>query len=298
MLNRLGFRRLARAFRHQQSGNGHLPARPALPPSSAPPHPATILDCYFKSAPSLQNAIDIFKGEWTSKFPPPHDGLSAGAMPIFQDGRLIWAIQQLGGVYDKNILELGPLEGAHSYILERFGAASVTAVEANSRAYLKCLITKEIFNLARTRLLCGDFVEYLAQTDRRFDLIVASGVLYHMTNPLRLLELLATHTDRLYLWTHYFDQAIIAAKPYLQTRFRSQVDVQIRGVTVTEYRQDYLHSLQVAGYTGGSHEFSTWLSREGILAVLRELGFSHFEFAYEMPDHPHGPCFSLIAVRR
>jgi SAM-dependent methyltransferase len=272
------------------------PADRATAPTAV--NPTTILDCYFKTAPSLQNAIDIFTGEWASKFPPPHDQLSAGTIPVFQDGRLLWGIQQLGGVYGQNVLELGPLEGAHSYMLERAGATSITAIEANSRAFLKCLITKEIFNLVRSRFLCGDFVPYLENTSERFDVIVASGVLYHMKDPIKLLELIARRTDRVYLWTHYFDQQIIAEKPYLQVRFNSQNKVKVGGSVVTEYRHEYQQSLQTSGFSGGSSEYSTWLSREDLMLVLRETGFTHFEFSWEMPDHPHGPCLSMIAVRR
>lgn len=40
------------------------------------------LDEYVKSAPSPRNAVDIFKGEWSSLLPPPVTG---GAIPLFTD---------------------------------------------------------------------------------------------------------------------------------------------------------------------------------------------------------------------
>ena len=46
----------------------------------------------------------------------------------------------------KTVLELGPLEGAHTYQLHQRGA-NIVAVEASKQAYLKCLITKEIVGL-------------------------------------------------------------------------------------------------------------------------------------------------------
>ena len=110
---------------------------------------ASILDAYVKSAPSAQNALDIFKGEWASVLPPPYNHLQAGGIPLFQDQRAAWALEQLGGCQGQRVLELGPLEGAHSYILQQHGAASVTAIEANTRAYLKCLIVKELLGLDR-----------------------------------------------------------------------------------------------------------------------------------------------------
>ncbi len=93
----------------------------------------SILDAYVRSAPSAQNAVDIFKGEWASQFPAALTvPVQAGGIPLFEDGRIIDAIQQFGGVEGMRVLELGPLEGAHSYMMELYGAASVTAVESNT----------------------------------------------------------------------------------------------------------------------------------------------------------------------
>src|SRR5581483_6737621 len=38
------------------------------------------LSRYIKSAPSPQNALDIFKGQWWSSFPEPFGGLQAGQL--------------------------------------------------------------------------------------------------------------------------------------------------------------------------------------------------------------------------
>lgn len=79
-----------------------------------------VLDYYIKSAPSSQNALDIFKGEWASMF-PANASLVAGTIPLFEDNRIAWAIEQLRGVQSKHIVELGPLEAGHTYMLEKHG---------------------------------------------------------------------------------------------------------------------------------------------------------------------------------
>ena len=68
--------------------------------------------------------------------------------------------------------------------------ASVVAVESNTRAYLKCLVVKELLDLQRCHFLLGDFVPYLQETPERFELLLASGVLYHSPDPLAMLALL------------------------------------------------------------------------------------------------------------
>jgi hypothetical protein len=44
---------------------------------------------YVTSAPSPQQALDIFKGEWASRLPAPFDGCDAGTVPLFGDPRLL-----------------------------------------------------------------------------------------------------------------------------------------------------------------------------------------------------------------
>lgn len=266
--------------------------------NTPPAATSSILDSYAKGAPSHQNAIDIFAGEWASRFPPPYDALTAGGNPVFQDGRMVWALDRLGGVLGQNVLELGPLEGGHSYMLERAGAGSITAVEANTRAYLKCLIAKEMIGFPHTRFLCGDFINYLENTPQQFDTIVASGVLYHMKDPVHLLDLISRHTIRTYIWTHYYDADIIGAKAYLKQRFQVQSEAKANNLSIVQYRHEYQESLSTKGFCGGSEEYSNWLSRDGLMSALKEFGFTHFEFSYEMPDHPHGPALSLIAIKK
>lgn len=120
-----------------------------------------ILDEYVMSEPSDQNALDIFQGEWSSKLPSQAGELRAGQISLFEDGRILWAEKKVGGFEGCKIIELGPLEAGHTYMLEKRAANSILAIEANTRAYLKCLIVKEILNLERSRFLPGDFVKYL-----------------------------------------------------------------------------------------------------------------------------------------
>lgn len=48
---------------------------------------------------------------------PANASLAAGVVPLFEDGRVAWAIEQFNGVQGKHILEFGPLEAGHTYML-------------------------------------------------------------------------------------------------------------------------------------------------------------------------------------
>jgi SAM-dependent methyltransferase len=162
---------------------------------------AAILDQYVRAAPAPQHALDIFKGEWWSCLPGEWSELEAGQLPLFDDSRIHWAIEALDGVSGKQVLELGPLEGGHTYSLERAGAQSILAIEASTKAFLKCLVVKELMGLERSRFVLGDFEEYLRSGSERFDAAIASGVLYHVRQPVELIQNLARVADHVFIWT-------------------------------------------------------------------------------------------------
>ncbi|MEB3180138.1 MAG: class I SAM-dependent methyltransferase [Nostocaceae cyanobacterium] len=257
----------------------------------------SILDQYVKSAPSTQNVLDIFKGEWSSKLPPSLGDLQAGSIPLFEDSRISWAVEQVGGIQGKTVLELGPLEAGHTYMLEQFGAASIISIEANTRAYLKCLIIKELLELKHTRFLCGDFVEYLRTNQTKFDVCIGSGVLYHMKNPAELIALLAQASDRIFLWTHYYDQKIISGNSNLSHKFVGNKSANYDGFQHKLYRQEYQTALKWAGFCGGSSEYSNWMSRDDILTCLKHFGLNNIHISFDNPEHPNGPSFALVAIR-
>ena len=159
-----------------------------------------------QQTPTSQAAIDLISG-WISDIP----GVKAGEAKLFDDGRAKWALDHLGSVDGHSVLELGPLEAGHTSMLHNAGA-TITAIEANKRAFVKCLIVKEILRLDRAHFLLGDFMPWLVANTRHFDLVWMTGVLYHMTDPVRLLRLAASCTDRLHLWTHYYPTILITQR--------------------------------------------------------------------------------------
>jgi hypothetical protein len=250
---------------------------------------------FVRSSPSNQNIIDIFEGEWSSTMPASADATSMpGHAALFSDPRIIWAHDVLGPFAGKNILELGPLEGAHTYMLEQFGAASITAIEANSRAFLKCLCIKEIFKMHRANFKLGSFEPFL-ENSGFYDVIVASGVLYHMTDPLRLLNLLMKRSDSLFIWTHYYDAGVLgegsdivkfsAPEPLSNTDYKGSKRV-YPGV-----------SLSWKGFSGGLESYAIWLERASLIGCLENGGFE-VEVSFEQSDHPNGPALALCARRR
>jgi hypothetical protein len=257
-----------------------------------------ILDKYVTSEPSNQNVLDIFKGEWSSRL-PEHFGLltKPGTAGLFEDHRVIWAEQTLGNFSSWEILELGPLEGGHSYMLQNRKAKMVTSIEANTRAFLKCLCIKNILNLDRVEFKLGDFMSYLEKDNLKYDMVFASGVLYHMEEPIKLIKLISRVTERLFIWTHYYDREVILKRKDLSHKFSPVITSEYDGVTYEYSTQSYKDALGWSGFCGGFKTVSKWLTRDSIIKALTYFGFSDLKINFEQMDHPNGPAFAVCAIK-
>lgn len=268
------------------------PVRPDAGPSS--PAGMGILEAYCMERPDPQQILDIFRGEWSSAM-PAGSGLrtTPGSAALFEDGRVTWAVAQAGGVAGWRILEIGPLEGGHSYMLEQAGAAEVLAIEANTRSFLKCLCIKEVFQLQAVRFLLGDGKAFMEQDVGGFDMVFASGILYHLQDPMAFLRLLPRMAPRALLWTHYFDEAIVRKTPALAHKFGRVEQGVIDGFSYEFVEQSYKEALEWSGFCGGSAPTSRWLTRRSVLDYLRHIGYGRIEVSFEAPEHPNGPAFAL-----
>ena len=247
--------------------------------------------------PSDVEAFDIFDGSWSTSIPHVPN---TGVFPGLNDPRIIYLSKQFN-FKNKSCLELGPLEGAHTYMMENLGA-NVTAIESNIGAFLRCLILKNHFSL-NAKFLHGDFSKF-DYKKQKFDFILASGVLYHMSNPVKLIEDLSSSTKNLFLWTHYFDPDINKWNPALKDQINlgkwdlnTPIEFSSNSLTVRAIRQSYNESLGWSGFCGGTETYSYWLFRDDLIELLKHVGFTKIDISFDQIDHQNGPSFCIFAQK-
>ncbi len=253
-----------------------------------------INDNYITEAPEHANAAKIFDGQWSSRVP----GLEAvtGPVPLFEDHRIQWLIDHRGRFDGQKVLELGPLEAGHTSMLVNAGA-DVLAIEANTLAYLRCLIVKEALDMKTARFLLGDFDKYLQTTPEQFDLILASGVLYHMSDPLRTLQNMMRCADELLIWSHFFDDAAMPTDDIRRRAFTGETyERELEGDTLTYYRQAYQGVEENPLFMGGVFSGSAWIDRNQAIALMESRGYA-VTVTHRHDEHPNGPAASLYAKR-
>jgi SAM-dependent methyltransferase len=239
-------------------------------------------------APSNQTITDIFEGAWATNL-NAHCGVSnTGANLLLDDVRISMAASSLGkdGRFDGcKILELGPLEGAHSYQLEQLGADPVIAVEANTDAFLKCLIVKEMLQL-KTRFLCGDVLACLQGANGSFDMVFCCGILYHMADPLELIKQICMHSRRCFVWTHHFDPASPLREGARVARIAEK-----DGFTATYHERSYPR-IDEKLFLGGNQMQAAWMTQEDIIRAFAHFGLSTAMVIADQRESPNSSHFS------
>lgn len=229
-------------------------------------------------APAPANVIDLFEGSWALSR-ETLTSLSEGGAPApgefrvsdfdVEDIRPKVAADALGivpGSLDgMRILELGPLEGFHTWRLLKLGAAHVTAVEANAAAYLKCLAVKELWGLQNAEFLLGDCIGFLDAGSDQYDIIFCSGLLYHMEDPYDLIRAMAARSSRILVWTHFW---------YVDSDLKPRVIVDRGGLELTYFANAYLDTRSLPKFWGGNRDMSHWLPKSDILRIFESFGFA------------------------
>jgi len=182
-------------------------------------------------------------------------------------------------------------------LVEKFGAASNLAIEANTTAFLKCLIVKEILGL-KTRFLLGDFNKYLAECTQTFDVVLACGVLYHQDDPLDLIERMTKVADRICVWTQFYDRESLAEfNPALLRLFGDMPVVKEFHGRRIELRDRFRQEARMRSrFTGLGHRRSRWLTHQGIVTAFEALGY-RIETILVDPRHGNGPAITFVASR-
>ena len=192
------------------------------------------------------------------------------------------------------VLELGPLEGFHSVVLDKLGIRSAVAVEGRRRNLEKCLHVKELYRLDRTEYVLHD-IEALARGDEQpsftgpFDLVLALGVLYHLRDPAQGLRWTAGQAPTLFLGTHYVERA---DERWYPQRLFSECELDSGGARYFGKRFVEKRGSSAAGLSADS----VWLDEESLLRALRDAGYTTISVLGKdvLADFPH---ITILAER-
>ena len=175
----------------------------------------------------------------------------------------------------KTILELGSLEGAHSFILaQQPGVKRVVALEGRAANLRKARFLQELLEIRNVEFLQANLEHADLTAFGSFEAVFCCGLLYHLPEPWKLLAQLPAVAPRLFIWTQY------AADEEAR-----DVSSGLRGKIQTEGGADEPLS--------GMSSTATWLTLDSLRDVLTASGYKKIEVIYNDPTHANGPAVTL-----
>lgn len=226
--------------------------------------------------------FDIYKN-WHCKFPLEQLHIDKDIMKILISEPRIDQLIKRVNVKGMRILELGCLEGMHSYILQMLGAKEIVAIEGKRENFLKSLVVKNAFKLDNCKFLFADVNKILDLFSTHFDLCLALGIFYHLKDPVKVIYRIGELADRLFVWSHY------CKEDYPEGTVADIVhgDRAYHGKYIGEDNRDILSALE---------DMSFWMFEEDLLNAVRDVGFNNIEII-KKEMHEHGPAITFFAQK-
>ena len=176
----------------------------------------------------------------------------------------------------RTILELGALEGGHSFGLAQLpNVEKVTAVEVRPQNIEHAKFVQGVLGIANV-----EFVELnleRAELDKlgEIDVVFCSGLLYHLPEPWKLVEQIASVSPNLFLSTH--------------------ISGEEEGTRINNgYRGKYYREYGWCDPLSGASRESFWLTLGSLLHLLGQNGYNRIEIV-ENWLHPRGQTVTLAA---
>lgn len=232
----------------------------------------TKFDKFCNKLPAEETAFSLFPDAWKFKFDKmTQDEIISFLLTI--DGRPKMCSNLFNNFSEFNIIEFGPSDGYNTAQLEMNGAKFIKSIESNIEAFLRCLIIKNFLNL-NCRFLLGDFLKFFSNNKEIFDLAYASGVIYHLEDPVEFIINCGKMSKNIFIWSLYYDDASINNDKYETKRFLGCEEIVKLGIKFTYYKRSVDDQfLNRSDYQGGIVQCSSWLTLDGIISAVELAGF-------------------------
>lgn len=228
------------------------------------------------------NEIAAKHGEWTYDIPLKHGIWTKGNKNI-PHVRLKRIVQVAADLCKKNlasarVLDLGCLDGIFSIEFANQGAETI-GIDIREDNIVKCQFYKEVMNLKNVQFITDDVRNVTKDKYGQFDIIICSGLLYHLDVPdsfILLENLFKAVNDVLIIDTHF------SQHPNKKIVYKEN---EYAGNYFNEFPEDTpLHKqlkLRLAAYKNPN---SFWFSRPSLVNYLSACGFSSVYECLTMPN--------------
>lgn len=178
----------------------------------------------------------------------------------------------------ERILELGSLEGGHSFSLaSRPSVKYVLGVEGRDFNVEKARFVQGLLKMTNVEFVTANLETTDLASHGEFDAVFCSGLLYHLPKPWELIERISRVSPNVFMWTHYTKE--------------EDINTSANGWPGFTYQE-----LGLADPLSGMSADSFWPTLEGLQDMLKKYGFEKVHLIEDDPNHPQGPAITLAAT--
>ncbi|QGX98144.1 hypothetical protein EI983_07570 [Roseovarius faecimaris] len=182
-----------------------------------------------------------------------------------------------------SFLDLASSEGSTTLGIAQMGS-NVHGVEGRAGALNRANVIRDLIGFSNVTYELGNVMD--ATKYRKVSGIFASGILYHLEDPIGFLELCAEHaSDFIYIDSHRmpYDHEDVSATPFVNSLSNPHVidahGLSIRGI---EFKEANTKDEEEDGVlrrprTGIGNTFSVWLSLDDMIELMAKLGFPYHQ---------------------
>jgi hypothetical protein len=199
-----------------------------------------------------------------------------GAISAAGDGRMEQFFRFAPDV--ENILELGALEGAQTFVLaERSGVKKIVALEGRAANLRKAQFVQSLLRVENVAFSQANVEEADLSIYGKFDAVFCCGLLYHLPKPWELIQKLPSIAPILFLWTLYAPENEAQELPN-----------GMRGKIQPEGGPDEPLS--------GLSPTATWLTLGSLITSLTTSGYTNIHVIHHDLTHVHGRAITIGAT--
>ncbi len=177
-----------------------------------------------------------------------------------------------------SILELGSLEGAHTFILaQRPGVRRVLALEGRELNLRKARFVQELLHVPNAKFAQANLENSDLAAFGKFDAVFCSGLIYHLPEPWKLIAQLPAIAPNLFIWTHY---AADADAEIVSGGLRGKIHVEGGA----------------AEPLSGMSATATWLTLGSLITSLTKSGYASVHVIDNDLTHANGPAVTIGAT--
>jgi SAM-dependent methyltransferase len=215
------------------------------------------------------------RGPWITKF-VINGREYGGNLCLLDDPRVDQFFQYFPKVH--TVLELGSLEGAHTFKLARHPTVKwVLGIEGRQANIDKARFVQKLLRVDNVNFIRANLESVDLSAFGKFDAVFCVGLLYHLPEPWKLINQIPRVSTNLFIWTHYAREC-----------HANEIVDGFRGMMYQEQGLDDPLS--------GLSPYSFWPTLSSLKNMLKVSGFKIIHIIEKDPNHPHGPCVTLAAT--